>query len=372
MKIIIFFLSVFIIGVQLQAQNVEAIEIKTKHELNRKEIRIPNIPGYQTLKCDLHMHTIFSDGSVWPTVRVEEAYAEGLDAIAIADHIENEPRKKFVGGDKNSPYEIALPKAEKLNVLLIKAGEISRKMPPGHLNALFVNDVNKLDTENYMEAVEEANKQGGFVFWNHPAWPQNKQPDSDGWWDVHEKMYTNGWLHGIEVFNMDEYFPIAVDWCADKGLAFMANSDVHEVSSHTFDYEKYMRPMTLVFAKERTLESIKEALFAKRSVACFANQLAGQEHLLKEIFKESLIINKPFKVEGNEASFQLVNSSDVPIVLHNDNPEAYSPKDIKIKSGSSVIVQCILKDGKANLPYKVTNFRTRADKTLNVILKIQE
>ena len=40
----------------------------------RHEIHFPNLPGYQTLKCDLHMHTVFSDGEVWPTVRVREAW----------------------------------------------------------------------------------------------------------------------------------------------------------------------------------------------------------------------------------------------------------------------------------------------------------
>lgn len=40
---------------------------------SRHEIRMPDIMGYTTLKCDLHMHTVFSDGLVWPTVRVDEA-----------------------------------------------------------------------------------------------------------------------------------------------------------------------------------------------------------------------------------------------------------------------------------------------------------
>jgi len=47
----------------------------------RRIINIPDISGYHTLKCDFHMHTVFSDGLVWPTVRVQEAYLEGLDAI---------------------------------------------------------------------------------------------------------------------------------------------------------------------------------------------------------------------------------------------------------------------------------------------------
>ena len=46
----------------------------------RNEIRVPDPEGYRTLKCDFHIHTVFSDGLVWPTVRVDEAYREGLDA----------------------------------------------------------------------------------------------------------------------------------------------------------------------------------------------------------------------------------------------------------------------------------------------------
>ncbi len=62
----------------------------------RREVKIPDISGYRTLKCDLHTHTVFSDGQVWPTVRVEEAWREGLDAIAITDHIEHKPHKQDV------------------------------------------------------------------------------------------------------------------------------------------------------------------------------------------------------------------------------------------------------------------------------------
>ena len=36
----------------------------------RHEIRVPDMPGFHTLVCDFHMHTVFSDGTVWPTVRI--------------------------------------------------------------------------------------------------------------------------------------------------------------------------------------------------------------------------------------------------------------------------------------------------------------
>lgn len=49
------------------------IKVGTERIKARKEIKMPQIPGYTILKCDFHMHTIFSDGIVWPTLRVDEA-----------------------------------------------------------------------------------------------------------------------------------------------------------------------------------------------------------------------------------------------------------------------------------------------------------
>lgn len=31
---------------------------------NSPKFEIPDIPGYFTMKCDFHMHTVFSDGKV--------------------------------------------------------------------------------------------------------------------------------------------------------------------------------------------------------------------------------------------------------------------------------------------------------------------
>ena len=41
-------------------------------------IVIPDIDGYKTLKGELHIHTVFSDASVWTTPRIE-AMTEGTD-----------------------------------------------------------------------------------------------------------------------------------------------------------------------------------------------------------------------------------------------------------------------------------------------------
>ena len=51
----------------------------------------PNIPGYLSLKADLHQHTVFSDGAVWPGIRVQESLRENLDAISLTEHLEYQP-----------------------------------------------------------------------------------------------------------------------------------------------------------------------------------------------------------------------------------------------------------------------------------------
>ena len=75
---------------------------------NDRKIDFPDVDGFKTLKCDFHIHTVFSDGLVWPTIRVEEAVKDGLDAIALTEHIEYQPWGDDIPHpDRNRSYEIA-------------------------------------------------------------------------------------------------------------------------------------------------------------------------------------------------------------------------------------------------------------------------
>lgn len=65
---------------------------------------IPDILGFKTLQCDFHIHTVFSDGLVWPTVRVDEAYREGLDAISLTEHLEYRPFGRDIVASHNRSY----------------------------------------------------------------------------------------------------------------------------------------------------------------------------------------------------------------------------------------------------------------------------
>src|SRR4030042_1797987 len=64
-------------------------------------------------------------------------------------------------------------------------------------------------------------------------------------------------------------------FCKKYNLAVMGNSDNHGIISEDYREPEYTnRPMTLVFAKERNHDSLKEALFAGRTLEAGARTIA--------------------------------------------------------------------------------------------------
>ncbi len=350
---------ILIPGFILTAQKAGTItmpEIVRQHY--RQDIQIPDIPGYKTLKCDFHLHTVFSDGIVWPTVRVNEAWEDGLDAIAITDHIEGHPKK--MPGQKRTQYEVALESAQSYNIILIRGGEISRSMPPGHFNALFVNDVDALDLPDYMDALDEAIKQGGFIIWNHPGW-RAQQPDTTKWWAEHEAIYKKGWMHGIEVFNEKEWYPEAIQWAMEKNLAVTGNSDVHDFYENYYDQEKYpIRPMTLVFAKERNEESLKEAMFAKRTATLFFNRLVGKKEFIGPLIEQSIVVSAPHLYQDGYVYFTVKNLTDIEFTMvKTDSDKSELPVRIILPRRATIILRAKQVEGQAlTCTYNLENVLT--------------
>jgi hypothetical protein len=346
----------------------------------RREVKIPDIPGYKTLKCDFHMHTVFSDGQVWPTVRVEEAWREGLDAIAITDHIEYKAHKTDVRPDDNRSYEIARPAAADKGIILIKGVEITKDMPPGHFNAIFIKDAKPLDSNDFNVVMKNAAEQGAFVTWNHPGW-DGQQPDGvPRWYAEHTKALENGWMKGIEVVNDNEYYPLVFTWALEKKLTIMGNSDVHDPMCLSCDFCKgEHRPMTLVFAKEATEDSIKEALLARRTAVYYGNKLIGEEQYLKQIFDKSVEILQPqVSIRGNgSAVIRIHNSSEIDFdLVANGSPEfVKAPGNITLTADRTVLLTIKAKDKapgteKIRIPYKVKNLLVAPNEGLKTELAI--
>lgn len=69
--------------------------------------------GRAVLAVDLHAHSVLSDGSVWPDIRLEEARRDGLFALAVSEHLEYQPKKADIPHPyRNRSFELARQAAE--------------------------------------------------------------------------------------------------------------------------------------------------------------------------------------------------------------------------------------------------------------------
>lgn len=331
------------------------------HRLGRV-IQFPDIPGYKTVKCDLHMHTVFSDGTVWPTIRVQEALMDGMDAISLTEHLEYQPHKDDIPHpDRNRSYNLALAEAKDHDLIIIRGSEITRKMPPGHNNAVFVTDANKMLVSDSIGVFREAKRQGAFTFWNHPAWTSQRPDGMATLTPMHQYLIKEKLLDGIEVVNDDTYSDEALKIALDNNLTIMGTSDIHGLVDWQFvDTPAKHRPITLVFAKEKTEAGIKDALFNKRTVAFYKNLLIGRDEFLVPIIQESLVIKSAtYLPKTNVLSVVIENRSNAEFTLRNKSAFTITNSHdvLTIQPGDANILEVKTKDKltTAKLTFEVLN-----------------
>lgn len=289
------------------------------HAIGRK-IVYPDIPGYLTLKTDLHQHTVFSDGSVWPDIRVMEALMDGLDVISLTEHLEYQPHKEDIPHpDRNRSYNLALTEAKNHNLIVVRGSEITRKMPPGHNNAVFIKDANTLLIRDSVEIFKAAKAQGAFVFWNHPNWTAQRKDGIARLTDMHKMLIKEKLLDGIEVVNDGTYSEEALQIALDNNLTIMGTSDIHKLIDWDFNVnDGGHRPVTLVFAKERTEESVKEALMERRTVVNYKDLLIGREPFLVPLLQASVTVKAAsYTGKTDVLKLVLVNGTNSPVLLSN-------------------------------------------------------
>lgn len=291
-------------------------------QYQKKRVYFPPFGAYQVLKGDFHIHTVFSDGQVWPTTRVTEAYEDDLDAICISDHTEYMPYAQT--DDYNSPYEMAKKEGDKYGLIVIRGTEITRRSPVGHINCIFMKDLNPLKEfvnmkdpeggeagQGGLKALDEAVRQGAFTEWNHPDYPFD---ETVKWHPLQDSLQKSGKLMGLEVVNTDEYYPDCFRWCLEKNMVIMANTDMHH-SGHYHRQKVGYRAMTLVLSKERTEEGIREAIFDRRTIAHWDNKLAGREQHVRPLVEASLKARFRPSTNGTQGAIELVNLSSMPFEI---------------------------------------------------------
>ena len=321
------------------ARNPDILHHNERRERFRTEIILPQVNGYNVYKADLHTHTIHSDGDVIPSFRVYEAWYDGLDIIAITDHIEyrsfeeklvkyldkyvsdeykgavnhridDRPLKEGeVMVDLNYVSREAAKYAERCGLLSIKGAEITRPGDKiGHFNALFTTDNNLIYDQDPVQAVRNAKAQGALVMHNHPGWKRT----SIDYTPTEVVLYKEGLVDGIEVMNTDDFYPGIIDRALEKNLFMSANTDIHQTT--VLEHNGFHRPMTLILAKERTLEAVREALDECRTIAYGYNTLCGEEQLLKDFFAAGVKTAVMHRA-SSFTSVALTNMTSIPYVV---------------------------------------------------------
>jgi len=335
---------------------------KTGNCQTDRKIEFPNLPSYLTLKTDFHIHTVFSDGSVWPDIRIEEAVRDGLDAISLTEHLEYQPHEKDLPHpNRNRSYILAKELAKPHDLIVIHGTEITRDLPPGHANALFIKDANKINLDDPIESYRAAREQGAFIFWNHPNWINQKEDGRVALTDMHKELIENDLLHGIEVVNDLTYSDDALNVALENNLTVMGTSDIHGLVDWQYRLDEGgHRPITLVFAKERNEESIREALFSGRTITWFENILIGKDQHLQDLIKASLIVSSASYIgPSSVASLKIKNNSHANYILKNISDYNFQSHSdlVEIPAQEEITITTITRSQKSsfNLSFEVIN-----------------
>ena len=383
--LVIFLLLMILIpaGAQYHYQDSKNVEMLRPSEYRtpvRTELYIPQVCGYNVYKSDLHTHSVYSDGQVTPQYRIREAWLDGLDVIAVTEHIEYRPNEEIFydylneyakkeykpvpkGLDEGKPmvdlnYAVteAQKEAVKYGMLIIPGTEITRNgTEVGHFNALFTLDNNLIYDKDPVQAIRNAKAQGALVMHNHPGWTRKNIAMTK----AEVQAYGEGLIDGVEVMNGVEFYPGVIDRVRDGKMFIAANTDIHASTAAEYNVYGEIRPMTLILAKDKSLDSIREALEAGRTMAYGFGHLCGPEELLLDLFKASVTLSP---VDGKKVS--LTNMTSIPYIIkkENGNPVRIPP----FSTYNTSIPQ-----GAATLSFTVLNIWTGENTHLKVELPIK-
>jgi hypothetical protein len=249
-----------------------------------------------------------------------EALKDGLDAISLTEHLEYKPHKKDIPHpDRNRSYQLAMEQAKDHDLIIIRGSEITRRMPPGHNNAIFISDANTLLVDDSVAVFRAAKNQGAFVFWNHPNWVAQRPDGVATLTEMHKYLVREKLLDGIEVINDQTYSDEALQIALDNNLTIMGTSDIHGLIDWEFGVPHGgHRPITLVFSKEKTADAIKEGLVNRRTVAVYKNLLVGRDEFLVPLVESSLVIsNANYIGKSTVLSVEIENKTSIEFTLNN-------------------------------------------------------
>lgn len=170
---------------------------------------------------------------------------------------------------------------------------------------------------------------------------------------------------------------IGHDMAMKHNLTMIANSDEHYDISNS--YKNTHRPMTLVLAREKSVESIQEAMIARRTIVYYDDILIGRKKELEPFFRSAVTVSSEYKKRNEEnilvITFQ--NNTDIPFKLKLSSKymiEGFPMGRVTVnaKEKVNVILKAVWDSPSAtDLQCRVENLFTGVDEDLNTVITLK-
>jgi hypothetical protein len=249
-------------------------------------IQPPPLPNYVVLRCDFHVHSNYSSepGELSPTLVIDLYKQNGYDCIALTDH------------NNVSGWVEAQAEADKQGMIFVPGEEVTcnwywnsnTDSMQKHVGALFINryidykpftsnstyPLNEI-VEPLFQAIHQA---GGIGIVNHPrqaspgncSWPE--------WSKFNTTYYTtyviDGWEYNAD--NKSDPQPYQ-NWLLNSGCLYLEDHDFHTMAAVNNNLTSYY---TLVLATSRTVQGVRDALAAHRTIVYIGGIYYGSPEML--------------------------------------------------------------------------------------------
>ncbi len=249
------------------------------------------------LKCNFHTHyaEVYGDKA---EIMVDAYYKAGYNCIALTEHddcvkdLEGEKRAQLYAKEKYGSDFLVIVGEELAFSDRNNSGCIVREVLGLFLSEyILTGRKSERDYDSLIDgqkALNEIHQQGGIAVICHDNWlvwyldyaGLGKYP----WmWDFRRGLPIDGWEVGNGIAALLNEKKAGRDLTlshpqesVDEGYIVVADSDAHRI----MEIEQCAVCRTYVFANEKTLDGVKEALLDRRTVACCKGKMYGAEKLV--------------------------------------------------------------------------------------------
>ena len=120
------------------------------------------------MTCDLHIHSVFSDGTLTPCEIIDKAIDSGVSAIALTDHNTIDGLSDFISASKEKNIEIVLGSEFSVDYNGTELHLLGLFIKPEHFDKIsdLMSDFMYRKEQSNIELVEALNRDGFEINYN--------------------------------------------------------------------------------------------------------------------------------------------------------------------------------------------------------------